>query len=158
MEEKDIIDTYNEILSYSTLGSLEVLDFMKESAILRLKESKKEVISDDILNLRTHLQEKLKFYTGKTQIKGFGDVYFIPTIVEFIDVLKKFVKMYPKYRDFNKITKILENHIESCYKKNSFAPSLKYFIYKQGTGSRLASAYESFDELEEKTHSNTTDF
>ena len=158
MEEKDIIDTYNEILSYSTLGSLEVLDFMKESAILRLKESKKEVISDDILNLRTHLQEKLKFYTGKTQIKGFGDVYFIPTIVEFIDVLKKFVKMYPKYRDFNKITKILENHIESCYKKNSFAPSLKYFIYKQGTGSRLASAYESFEELEEKTHSNTTDF
>jgi hypothetical protein len=158
MEEKDIIDTYNEILSYSTLGSLEVLDFMKESAILRLKESKKEVISDDIPNLRTHLQEKLKFYTGKTQIKGFGDVYFIPTIVEFIDVLKKFVKMYPKYRDFNKITKILENHIESCYKKNSFAPSLKYFIYKQGTGSRLASAYESFDELEEKTHSNTTDF
>ena len=93
MEEKDIIDTYNEILSYSTLGSLEVLDFMKESAILRLKESKKEVISDDIPNLRTHLQEKLKFYTGKTQIKGFGDVYFIPTIVEFIDVLKKFVKM-----------------------------------------------------------------
>ena len=158
MEEKDIIDTYNEILSYSTLGSLEVLDFMKESAILRIKESKKEVISDDIPNLRTHLQEKLKFYTGKTQIKGFGDVYFIPTIVEFIDVLKKFVKMYPKYRDFNKITKILENHIESCYKKNSFAPSLKYFIYKQGTGSRLASAYESFDELEEKTHSNTTDF
>lgn len=158
MEEKDIIDTYNEILSYSTLGSLEVLNFMKESAILRLKESKKEVISDDIPNLRTHLQEKLKFYTGKTQIKGFGDVYFIPTIVEFIDVLKKFVKMYPKYRDFNKITKILENHIESCYKKNSFAPSLKYFIYKQGTGSRLASAYESFDELEEKTHSNTTDF
>lgn len=158
MEEKDIIDTYNEILSYSTLRSLEVLDFMKESAILRLKESKKEVISDDIPNLRTHLQEKLKFYTGKTQIKGFGDVYFIPTIVEFIDVLKKFVKMYPKYRDFNKITKILENHIESCYKKNSFAPSLKYFIYKQGTGSRLASAYESFDELEEKTHSNTTDF
>lgn len=158
MEEKDIIDTYNEILSYSTLESLEVLDFMKESAILRLKESKKEVISDDIPNLRTHLQEKLKFYTGKTQIKGFGDVYFIPTIVEFIDVLKKFVKMYPKYRDFNKITKILENHIESCYKKNSFAPSLKYFIYKQGTGSRLASAYESFDELEEKTHSNTTDF
>jgi hypothetical protein len=158
MEEKDIIDTYNEILSYSTLRSLEVLNFMKESAILRLKESKKEVISDDIPNLRTHLQEKLKFYTGKTQIKGFGDVYFIPTIVEFIDVLKKFVKMYPKYRDFNKITKILENHIESCYKKNSFAPSLKYFIYKQGTGSRLASAYESFDELEEKTHSNTTDF
>ena len=34
MEEKDIIDTYNEILSYSTLESLEVLDFMKESAIL----------------------------------------------------------------------------------------------------------------------------
>lgn len=158
MEEKDIIDTYNEILSYSTLRSLEVLDFMKESAILRLKESKKEVISEDILNLRTNLQEKLKFYTGKTQIKGFGDVYFIPTIVEFIDVLKKFVKIYPKYRDFNKITKILENHIESCYKKNSFAPSLKYFIYKQGTGSRLASAYESFNELEEKTHSNTTDF
>jgi len=158
MKEKDIIDTYNEILSYCTLESLKVLDFMKESAILRLKESKKEVISDDIPNLRTHLQEKLKFYTGKTQIKGFGDVYFIPTIVEFIDVLKKFVKMYPKYRDFNKITKILENHIESCYKKNSFAPSLKYFIYKQGTGSRLASAYESFDELEEKTHSNTTDF
>jgi hypothetical protein len=156
MEEKDIIDTYNEILSYSTLGSLEILDFMKESAILRLKKT--EVISDDISNLRTHLQEKLKFYTGKTQIKGFGDVYFIPTIVEFIDVLKKFVKIYPKYRDFNKITKILENHIESCYKKNSFAPSLKYFIYKQGTGSRLASAYESFDELEEKTHSNTTDF
>jgi len=158
MEEKDIIDTYNEILSYCTLESLKVLDFMKESAILRLKESKKEVISDDISNLRTHLQEKLKFYTGKTQIKGFGDVYFIPTIVEFIDVLKKFVKMYPKYRDFNKITKILENHIESCYKKNSFAPSLKYFIYKQGTGSRLASAYESFDELEEKINSNTTDF
>jgi len=158
MEEKNIIDTYNKILSYSTLGSLEVLDFMKESAILRLKESKKEVISDDIPNLRTHLQEKLKFYTGKTQIKGFGDVYFIPTIVEFIDVLKKFVKMYPKYRDFAKITKILENHIESCYKKNSFAPSLKYFIYKQGTGSRLASAYESFDELEEKINSNTTDF
>jgi len=158
MEEKDIIDTYNEILSYCTLESLKVLDFMKESAILRLKESKKEVISDDISNLRTHLQEKLKFYTGKTQIKGFGDVYFIPTIVEFIDVLKKFVKMYPKYRDFNKITKILENHIESCYKKNSFAPSLKYFIYKQGTGSRLASAYESFDELKEKINSNTTDF
>lgn len=158
LTEKDITNTYYEIQSCSTIKSIDILDFMRDCAIEKIKSMEKEVNSQDLLELITKLQAKLRFYTGKSQKLGFGDVYFISNLQDLEASFKRFWKIYPKYRDLVKITKILENHIESCYKKNSFAPSIKYFVFKQGTGSRLASAYEAFNEEIENDIDNAVNF
>jgi predicted transcriptional regulator len=85
---------------------------------------------------------KLKSLIQKEQIKGFGGVYFIPTETELRDSLKRFWKKYPTFKDFNRITNIINEHIEECIKKNNIAPAIKYFVFKDGM-SRLAGAYEN---------------
>ena len=108
------------------------------------------------INYRTILDElkkTMKKFVGKEQIQGFGGVYFRPTEVELKQFLERFWRYYPEYRDTVKITKILNKHIETCSKKNSFAPAIKYFILKEASKgmytSQLASAYDSFEEKEE---------
>jgi hypothetical protein len=95
----------------------------------------------------------MKKFVGKEQIQGFGGIYFRPTEVELKQFLERFWKYYPECRDVVKITKVINKHIETCSKKNSFAPAIKYFILKeQSKGmytSQLASAYDSFEEKEE---------
>ena len=71
------------------------------------------------------LKACMKKNTGKEQVEGFGNVYFRPTEAELKDSLLRFWKHYPEYRDIDKITKILENHIVKCSKKNSFAPAIR---------------------------------
>ena len=116
-----------------------------------MPEGRKKTKSIDYDKLHLTLQNKLLSLTGKKQIIGFGGVYFLPTKTELKDFLTRFWNKYPKYRDTEKISKILVKHIESSKKKNSFAPAIKYFIYKQGTGSQLANAYENFEEQELET-------
>lgn len=99
-------------------------------------------------DLKKELSDKLNELYGKKQIIGFGDVYFIPTDKELESHIKRFLREYPQANDMAKIKKILFNHIETCVKNRNFAPAIKYFIHKQGFGSRLAAAYESFEELE----------
>ena len=108
------------------------------------------------INYRTMLDElkkTMKKFVGKEQIQGFGGVYFRPTEVELKQFLERFWRYYPDYRDTVKITKILNKHIETCSKKNSFAPAIKYFILKEASKgmytSQLASAYDSFEDKEE---------
>lgn len=105
--------------------------------------TKKDV---DFVKLHEKLQKELLALTGKKQIVGFGGVYFIPTKSELEEFLTRFWKKYPENKDIVKITKCLENHISNCVKKNSFAPAIKYYIFKQGTGSQLAGAYENFED------------
>jgi hypothetical protein len=99
------------------------------------------------------LKKTMKKFVGKEQIQGFGGVYFRPTEVELKQFLERFWKYYPECKDVSKITKVLNKHIETCSKKNTFAPAIKYFILKeQSKGmyvSQLASAYDSFEEKEE---------
>jgi hypothetical protein len=119
----------------------------------------KEVNKYDVIH--KSLQDTLKRWTNKTQIKGFGGIYFIPTKVELEEFLKRFWKKYPKSTDLEKITKILCKHIETCYKKNSFAPAIKYYIGKStddGYTSQLANAYDDFEEKEEQLNINSGDF
>lgn len=100
-------------------------------------------------SLKKELADKLNELYGKKQVIGFGNVPFLPTEKELESHLKRFLREYPKANDMQKIKKILFNHIETCVKNRSFAPAIKYFIHKQGFGSRLAAMYESFDELNE---------
>lgn len=100
--------------------------------------------------LKASLQARLLEKCGKKQIQGFGGVYFIPTEKELEEFLNRFWKNYPDMKEIIKISKCLENHIDSCVKKNSFAPAIKYYIFKQGTGSQLAGAYENFEDSVEE--------
>ncbi len=114
-----------------------------------IEEKKTKSIDYDKLHLT--LQNKLLSLKGKKQIEGFGGVYFIPNKTELKEFLTRFWNKYPKYKDLDKISKILQKHIETCSKKNSFAPAIKYYIYKQGVGSQLASAIENYEEQELET-------
>ncbi len=111
----------------------------------------KKTKSIDYDKLHLTLQNKLLSLKGKKQIEGFGGVYFIPNKTELKEFLTRFWNKYPKYKDLDKISKILQKHIENCSKKNSFAPAIKYYIYKQGVGSQLASAIENYEEQELET-------
>ena len=121
-----------------------------------LKEISEDKMSKKIDNkivdykaLREELQSCLFKNYRKKQVKGFGDVYFIPTETELIDSLKRFWKNYPDYNSIVKITEILKNHIENCSKKNKFSPAIRYFIIKMGNSgisSPLAAAYDDWDE------------
>lgn len=126
------IESYKDILSHS----IEV-------------EEPKKVETSVVNDIRSKLQAKLLYLQGKKQIKGFGDVYFIPTAPELTDSLRRFWKKYPDYKDIDKITQILLNHIENCCKSGKFAPAVKYFIIKDGFGSPLAGGYEAFEELKQ---------
>ena len=112
--------------------------------------AKKVSLSVNYRDMTDELKKTMKKFVGKEQIQGFGGVYFRPTEVELKQFLERFWKQYPEYRDTVKITKILSKHIETCSKKNTFAPAIKYFILKeQSKGmyiSQLASAYDSFEE------------
>lgn len=100
---------------------------------------------DYYTSLLNCLKRELKSLIGKEQIKGFGNVYFIPTETELKDHLKRFWKKYPKYKDLLKIKQVLLEHINNCISSNNIAPAIKYYIIKDASNSRLASAYDDFD-------------
>ncbi len=106
--------------------------------------------SFDFKSLHEKLQATLLVSQGKKQIQGFGGVYFIPTVKELEEFLKRFWKQYPEYKEYDKISKILCNHINKCCKSGKFAPAIKYFVYKQGTGSQLGACWDSFEEIDVK--------
>ena len=99
--------------------------------------------------LHKSLQNKLFSFKKKKQITGFGGVYFIPTARELEEFLLRFRRKYPELWDMKKIEKALLFHIERCCKRDSFAPAVKYFIIKDGTGSALAAALEILEDDEE---------
>ena len=107
----------------------------------------------DFKALNLKLKERLQLSHGSKQTIGFGGVYFIPTVPELQEFLNRFWKNYPEMKDINKIISCLETHIVNCSKKKSFAPAIKYFIFKVGTGSQLANAYENFEEAKKEEES-----
>lgn len=139
LKQEDYISDNNKL----TLKGKELLDQLQ----------KEEINTDFYSSLHKNLQEKMISLTGKKQIQGFGGIYFIPTIKELEEFLLRFWKIYPEFKDNTKITKCLINHVENCIKSNKFAPAIKYYIFKVGSGSQLASAYDYIDDLE-----NTNDF
>ena len=112
----------------------------------------------DYEEITTKLKACMKKNTGRDQKEGFGGVYFRPTTNELKTFLTRFWKQYPDYKDIDKITKILENHIVKCSKNNKFAPAIKYFIGKSqadGYSSPLAAAYESFEDNNKEENSSS---
>ena len=103
----------------------------------------------NIQDLQAKLRDKLKSIKGKTQVAGFGNVYFIPSTKDLEDFLARFRRKYPQLWDERKIEKCLLQHVEKCAKADKFSPAVKYFIIKEGTGSQLAAALESFEEGED---------
>ena len=96
----------------------------------------------------------MKVAQKKASFKGFGNVTFLPTEVELKKHLIAFWKEYKSYNDLDKIKKVLISHIDDCNSKNNWAPAIKYFIFKKGTGTHLASAYKFFEEKEETVENN----
>lgn len=139
MIKKDLIQLLSDGKYLITEKGKEFLNLEKEDVIEKTDGSLKDKLS-------LHLENKI----GKKQIKGFGGVYFIPTESELEIHLSRFWKKYPKFNDKEKIEKILINHIDTCCKKNSFAPAIKYFIYKETNGGYLGGAYENFEEEEKE--------
>ena len=95
--------------------------------------------------LHGSLADKLFSIVGKKQVLGFGDVYFIPTIKELQVFMPRFIKNHKELYDEDKIIKVMTHHVERCARKRQYAPACKYFIYKDGTGSRLATALENYE-------------
>lgn len=144
LEKKGFIDCRNELTKE---GTALILHLHPLPQIL-LDEQKKENNYFD--RLHVSLQTTLHSLINKKQIKGFGGVYFIPTRVELEEFLKRFIKKYKNLYDEEKIEKVLTRHIIECVASGNYAPAIKYFIYKDGTGSRLAPALENWEEKEEK--------
>ena len=109
----------------------------------------KVLITMDYDSIHKSLQNKLFSFKKKKQITGFGGVYFIPTVRELEEFLLRFRRKYPELWDLKKIEKALLFHVERCCKKDSFAPAVKYFIIKEGSGSPLAAALEIMEDGEE---------
>lgn len=115
-----------------------------------IKEMSKKVENlIDLRGLKETLQNCLLKNYGKKQTKGFANTYFMPSDIELQDSFKRFWKHFPDMKDMVKITKILENHIKICSKKNSFSPAIRYYIIKMGDSginSPLSAAYDNYEE------------
>lgn len=138
----DLIDEWNNLGEDRPITSFS-LDFWCEQVVISLGE---ELFS-------------LGF---KKNLKGFGGVPFLPTKIELKNHLERFWKAgYKDYKDYDKIHKCLLEHIKECSKKNSFAPAIKYFVFKSGSHNTtyLASAYDNYEEesLEQETFKNGID-
>ena len=104
---------------------------------------------NDILDLNKILKEALFKITGKRQIVGFGNTYFIPSAKDLETFLNRFRKAYPSLWNLDNIQKCLLAHVEKCAKANKYSPAVKYYIIKEGTGSQLAAALENLDDAVE---------
>jgi hypothetical protein len=116
---------------------------------------------NDVLDLNKVLKEALYKITGKRQVVGFGNTYFIPSAKDLETFLNRFRKAYPSLWNISNIEKCLVAHVEKCAKAGKYSPAVKYYIIKEGTGSQLAAALENMDDAipEEKQHKilNTKD-
>jgi hypothetical protein len=115
-----------------------------------------------IAQLHISLQNRLFHHIKKKQIAGFGGTYFIPTQRDLEDFLNRFRRKYADLWDLAKIEKALIHHIDKCCKEKKYAPAIKYYIIKEGTGSQLAAALENMEdtvEVEEQQYDivNTKD-
>jgi hypothetical protein len=122
-------------------------DQLTEKALALLADIKKPNTKDYSEELLEKLKAKLKKATGNAQVKGFGNVFFIPSAKELKDHLARFEKEYhPVKGNEEKIEVILLEHIEKCASENRYSPAVKYFIHKKEVGSSLAAALESWEE------------
>lgn len=122
------VDTYKEVSS------------QKEA---KAEKKPKVLPQNELVSLHTALKEKLKAITGQEQVKGFGNVPFIPSLSDFQDHIKQFLSKYPNLWDYEKVQKCLLEHVESCARKQSYSPCIKYFIHKRDSGSTLAAYLET---------------
>lgn len=109
-----------------------------------------------IEGLHKALQDRLFEKKNKRQVVGFGGVYFIPALKDLETFLGRFRRQYPEKYDLEKIQGCLLKHIDNCCKKDAFAPAIKYYIIKEGTGSQLAAALETYEEVEQETQFKVT--
>ena len=150
MLRKDLIQLISDGKYLITDKGKEFLNLEPREEVVLIKQNV------GVTTLKDSLSNKLDKLIKKKQIKGFGDVYFIPTASELEVHLSRFWKKYPTFTDTIKIEKILLNHIISCCKKNSFSPAIKYFIYKETNGGYLGAAYENFEEEEKEEFKSIT--
>lgn len=141
-------NTYNLVKE----GWLDVNNSLTKKALelINKLEANEEVEKTDWDEIYFKLQKTLVEYHGVKQTKSYGNIYFMMTVKEIEQFLKRFWREYPKYTDLNKIVKIIQNHIISCSKSKKFSPACKYFVLKEVTKgtytSQLAAIYDSFEE------------
>lgn len=112
------------------------------------------------VELIKQLKAKLKEHINREQVEGFGGVMFIPVKREMMEFLTRFSKGYdvPLKENADKIEKILLRHLDKCARARKFAPAIKYYIVKDKTGSQLAAALESFEEMNEEKETEKKQF
>lgn len=113
----------------------------------KVEEVRAVKVGMSLEELHESLVKHLFSLKKKRQVMGFGNVYFIPSKRDLEDFLGRFRKKYPELWDLQKIEKCLHAHITKCVQKDSFAPAIKYFIIKEGSGSQLAAAMEEYEEV-----------
>lgn len=117
--------------------------------------------TDSVEEIYNDVKQHMVKVTGKPNLKGFGNVYFMTTLVELRQFLARFWKMYPDFKDPKIIAGVIKDHISDCKKKGNYSPAIKYFIIKEAQkgvySSQLANAYEnySFRNTPEKTQAST---
>lgn len=144
-KKKGLLDNYGEL----TEKGHEIVNMFEEKieiSNITIQEEKETIYQ----TIEKELIETLINSGYKANLKGFGNVPFLPDAIELERHLKMFWKDYPQFKDIKKITKILKEHINECSKKNSFAPACKYFIYKRGIGGYLGNIYKNYKEKEEE--------
>lgn len=127
-----------------TIDGNNLLSQLENNKVPEVKVAK---VGMSLEELHESLVKHLFSLKKKRQVMGFGNVYFIPSKRDLEDFLGRFRKKYPELWDLHKIEKCLHAHITKCVKKDSFAPAIKYFIIKEGTGSQLAAAMEEYEEV-----------
>jgi len=103
-----------------------------------------------IASVHASLQDALVAVKNKKQVVGFGGVYFIPSLRDLEEFLNRFRRKYPELWDLAKIQKCLVTHVTKCAKLDKYAPAVKYYIIKEGTGSQLAAALEAYEDVAEE--------
>ena len=98
-------------------------------------------------NLLESLKSVIKSKIQKTNVKLYGNHYFLPGLTEFSQRLSDFCKKY-KFSDYEKMEKVLKKYTKECFPLGDKKPkTLKYYILEQNSkGSQLLSDIENFEE------------
>lgn len=153
LERKELIINIKGLYDITDSGKRVLSDIEEEQTVEKVIPRQNSI---SITDLHKSLQDRLFEKKNKRQVVGFGGVYFIPALKDLETFLGRFRRQFPDMYNLDKIQKCLLKHIDQCCKKDSFAPAIKYYIIKEGTGSQLAAALEVFEEVQEETQYKVT--
>ena len=143
LENKDYVIRMKDGKYEATTKGVDLYKEVSTQKDSKVKQKVKVIPRNELAELHAAVKSKLRELTGQEQVKGFGNIPFIPSLSDFQDHFKRFIAAYPHLWDYERVEKCLLEHVTSCVKKQSYAPAIKYFIHKRETGSVLAAYLET---------------